>query len=138
MACGLRELLSSTNTLDTSRLRLTKTHEIEDDGPLLRRTSEDVIVEALEVDDDDENELDEDQGSDPNKRRLETDAEDAEIIKRAAERTREERLRHDLYVLKKLNSAFFTFNDALKETKSGTEVCPFPQDLPIDIGCRVD
>ena len=56
MACGLRELLSSTNTLDTSRLRLTKTHEIEDDGPLLRRTSEDVIVEALEVDEDDENE----------------------------------------------------------------------------------
>ena len=59
MACGLRDLLSSTDTLDIDyRLRLTKTHEIEDDEPLLRRTCEDVIVEARKVDEDDENEPD--------------------------------------------------------------------------------
>lgn len=55
MACGLGDL-SSTHTLNTSGLRPTETHEIQDDGPLLRRTREDVVVEALDVDEHDENE----------------------------------------------------------------------------------
>ena len=38
-------------------------------------------------------------------------------------RTREERLQHDLFVLRKLNASFSLYNDALKDTKSSTEVC---------------
>ena len=55
MACGLGDLFG-THTLNTSGLLLTETHEIEDDGPLLRRTLEDVVIEALDVDEHDENE----------------------------------------------------------------------------------
>ncbi|KAI0066161.1 hypothetical protein BV25DRAFT_1821045 [Artomyces pyxidatus] len=49
------------------------------------------------------------------------DAEDDEKQRRLAARTRDEKLQNDLFVLRKLNSAFSVYNDALKETQSGTE-----------------
>lgn len=43
-----------------------------------------------------------------------------------AARSREEKLRSDLFVLRQLNGAFAAYNDALRETQAGTEVsrCP--------------
>ena len=56
--------------------------------------------------------------------------EEAEIRKaRKAARTREEKLQNDLFLLKKLNSAFSLYTDALRTTQSSTEVsgcCPPP------------
>lgn len=52
--------------------------------------------------------------------------EDAEKARKLAERTREEKLQSDLFMLKKLNSAFEVYKDALRETKSSTEVCGNP------------
>ena len=43
--------------------------------------------------------------------------------KREAARLREEKLQSDLFILKKLNAAFESFNDALEETGSANEVC---------------
>lgn len=48
--------------------------------------------------------------------------EDVERAKKLAARTREEKLQHDLFILKKLNTAFEVYKEALKEAKSGTEV----------------
>lgn len=48
--------------------------------------------------------------------------EDIENAKRLAARTREEKLQHDLFILKKLNAAFEVYKDALRETKSATDV----------------
>lgn len=48
--------------------------------------------------------------------------EDVERAKKLAARTREEKMQHDLFILKKLNSAFEVYKEALKEAKSGTEV----------------
>ena len=48
--------------------------------------------------------------------------EDLEKARRIAVKTREEKLQHDLFMLKKLNSAFEVHKDALRETKSSTEV----------------
>ena len=50
--------------------------------------------------------------------------EDIEKAKRLAAKTREEKLQHDLFVLKKLNAAFEVYKEALKETKSSTDVSP--------------
>ncbi|TFK86627.1 hypothetical protein K466DRAFT_576286 [Polyporus arcularius HHB13444] len=47
--------------------------------------------------------------------------EDLEKAKRLAVKTREEKLQHDLFMLKKLNSAFEVYKDALRETKSSTD-----------------
>ncbi|GJE95490.1 DASH complex subunit Duo1-domain-containing protein [Phanerochaete sordida] len=47
--------------------------------------------------------------------------EDAEKARRAAGRTREEKLQSDLFMLKKLNSAFEVYKEALRETKNSTE-----------------
>jgi len=55
----------------------------------------------------------------------EDDGEDEEAqIRRArkAARTREEKLQNDLFLLKKLNSAFSLYTDALRATQSSTEV----------------
>jgi hypothetical protein len=55
----------------------------------------------------------------------EGDGEDEEVqIRRArkAARTREEKLQNDLFLLKKLNSAFSLYTDALRTTQSSTEV----------------
>jgi hypothetical protein len=41
---------------------------------------------------------------------------------RKAARTREEKLQNDLFLLKKLNSAFSLYTDALRTTQSSTEV----------------
>lgn len=46
-----------------------------------------------------------------------------EQTKRRAAKLREEKLQRDLFILKKLNSSFALFNDALQDTKTGTEVC---------------
>lgn len=48
--------------------------------------------------------------------------EDLEKARRIAVKTREEKLQHDLFMLKKLNSAFEVYKDALRETKSSTDV----------------
>ena len=49
--------------------------------------------------------------------------EEDEIRKaRKAARTREEKLQNDLFLLKKLNSAFSLYTDALRTTQSSTEV----------------
>ncbi len=48
--------------------------------------------------------------------------EDLEKAKRLAVKTREEKLQHDIFMLKKLNSAFEVYKDALRETKSSTDV----------------
>ena len=55
--------------------------------------------------------------------------EEMEKARRAAAKTREERLQHDLFVLKKLNSAFDVYKDALKATKSTTDVSRFARCL---------
>ncbi|KAL6302117.1 hypothetical protein BKA93DRAFT_737588 [Sparassis latifolia] len=47
--------------------------------------------------------------------------EDVEKLKKLAAKAREEKLQHDLFILKKLNGAFEVYKDALKETKSSTE-----------------
>lgn len=48
--------------------------------------------------------------------------EEIEKARKAAAKTREEKLQHDLFVLKKLNAAFEVYKDALRETKSSTDV----------------
>lgn len=40
-----------------------------------------------------------------------------------AEKTREEKLQSDLFILRKLNASFAVLNDALQATKGATEVC---------------
>ncbi|KAI8993086.1 hypothetical protein BD414DRAFT_514129 [Trametes punicea] len=47
--------------------------------------------------------------------------EDVEKAKRLAAKSREEKLQHDLFVLKKLNAAFEVYKDALREAKSSTD-----------------
>ena len=49
--------------------------------------------------------------------------EEAEKARRAAGKTREEKLQSDLFILKKLNAAFDIYKEALRETKNSTEVC---------------
>ncbi|KAH9929492.1 uncharacterized protein BXZ73DRAFT_90357 [Epithele typhae] len=47
--------------------------------------------------------------------------EEQEKARRAATRTREERLQQDLFLLRKLNAAFDVYKDALRATKSSTD-----------------
>ncbi|KAM5535589.1 hypothetical protein V8D89_010756 [Ganoderma adspersum] len=47
--------------------------------------------------------------------------EEMEKARKAAVKTREEKLQHDLFVLKKLNAAFEVYKDALRDTKSSTD-----------------
>ncbi|OBZ67184.1 DASH complex subunit duo1 [Grifola frondosa] len=47
--------------------------------------------------------------------------EDVEKADKLATKTREEKLQHDLFILKKLNTAFEVYKDALRETKSSTQ-----------------
>lgn len=51
-------------------------------------------------------------------------------------RTREERLQHDLFLLRKLNASFSLYNDALKDTKSSTEVLFRSFDCPGTISLK--
>ena len=48
--------------------------------------------------------------------------EEAEKARKLAAKTREEKLESDLFILRKLNTAFSVYHEALKETKSSTEV----------------
>lgn len=50
--------------------------------------------------------------------------EDLEKARKLAAKTREEKLQHDLFTLKKLNAAFEVYKEALRETKSNTDVSP--------------
>ena len=49
--------------------------------------------------------------------------ENDEQIKRQTAKAREEKLQRDLFILKKLNTSFAAFNEVLKDTQTGTEVC---------------
>jgi len=53
---------------------------------------------------------------------LEGGGEDEERRTRLAAKVREEKLQNDLFVLRKLNATFASYNQALKETQSGTQV----------------
>jgi len=46
----------------------------------------------------------------------------SEQDKRHAARLREEKLQSDIFILKKLNSSFALFNDALQDTRSANQV----------------
>ncbi|EIW63379.1 uncharacterized protein TRAVEDRAFT_56409 [Trametes versicolor FP-101664 SS1] len=48
--------------------------------------------------------------------------EDLEKARKLAAKTREEKLQHDLFTLKKLNAAFEVYKEALRETKSNTDL----------------
>lgn len=47
---------------------------------------------------------------------------DQDKIKRIASRTREEKLRSDIFILRKLNAAFAAFNEGLEDAGSANEV----------------
>lgn len=69
-----------------------------------------------------EEELEEDDGNDGNAAadvtvRASEDADPTQLVARS----REEKLRSDLFVLRQLNGAFAAYNDALRATQSGTE-----------------
>ena len=51
-----------------------------------------------------------------------------------ATRSREEKLRNDLFVLRQLNGAFAAYNDALQATQAGTEVSCCPSRYHILVG----
>lgn len=72
----------------------------------------------------DESALDDDGYSEADVEGLDTTMtqEEAEKARRLTAKTREEKLQNDLFVLKKLNAAFEIYKDALRETKSGTDV----------------
>lgn len=48
---------------------------------------------------------------------------DMGATKHSVVRAREERLRQDLFILRKLNSSFSLYNDALNDTQTSTDVC---------------
>lgn len=81
-----------------------------------------------------EEEWEEDDGNDSNAAADVTvrAGEDADPTHLAA-RSREEKLRSDLFVLRQLNGAFAAYNDALRATQSGTEVscCPSCRRVPV-------
>lgn len=53
----------------------------------------------------------------------EVDAEELAKRKRQAVKLREEKLQHDIFLLKKLNGAFALYTDSLRSAQSSTEVC---------------
>ncbi|KAH7926747.1 hypothetical protein BV22DRAFT_965664, partial [Leucogyrophana mollusca] len=58
---------------------------------------------------------------DPGGEDSELQADNTVVGRAVAAKTREEKLQHDLFILKKLNSSFALFNDALMATQTGTE-----------------
>jgi hypothetical protein len=74
------------------------------------------------VDDDDDPFNDDSVYGDRDKDEVEKPEND-EQTKRQAAKAREEKLQRDLFILKKLNSSFAAFNEVLKDTQTGTEVC---------------
>lgn len=51
-----------------------------------------------------------------------------------AVRSREDKLRSDLFVLRQLNGAFAAYNDALRATQAGTEVSRCPSRPRVSVG----
>lgn len=50
------------------------------------------------------------------------DKEDEEVVRQRAQEKRDEKLKSDIFILKKLNAAFELFHDSLEETGSANEV----------------
>jgi hypothetical protein len=70
------------------------------------------------ITEDDEYEEERDAGPDD-----EAAANNTVIGRVAAEKAREEKLQKDLFIIRQLNASFAVLNDALRATKSATEVC---------------
>lgn len=51
------------------------------------------------------------------------DEEDTEATRKKTQELRDEKLKSDMFILKKLNAAFELFEEALEETGSANEVC---------------
>ena len=60
-------------------------------------------------------------------------AQDPEAARRSSAHAREERLKQDLFVLRKLNSAFSLYNDALGDAQSNSEVLQLPSSFPSEV-----
>jgi hypothetical protein len=54
------------------------------------------------------------------------DEEDTEATRKKTQELRDEKLKSDMFILKKLNTAFELFEEALEETGSANEVCSRP------------
>jgi hypothetical protein len=52
----------------------------------------------------------------------EVEEEDEETVKKRAQEKRDEKLKSDIFILKKLNAAFELFHESLEETSSANEV----------------
>ncbi|TFK54462.1 hypothetical protein OE88DRAFT_1711291 [Heliocybe sulcata] len=65
--------------------------------------------------------IDQEEGDDAGVEGQEENEEEAENRRKAASRTREEKLQHDLFILRRLNSAFSVFNEGLREAKTSSE-----------------
>jgi hypothetical protein len=59
----------------------------------------------------------------------EDEDEDEEVVRQRAREKRDEKLKSDIFILKKLNAAFEQFHDSLEETNSANEVRVIPTDL---------
>lgn len=91
--------------------------------PLFRATQNEsaIVDEEEEVGEgEDQEEAEEDEGLNQTMTQ-----EDLEARRREVAKTREEKLQNDLFVLRKLNGAFDVYKQALKDTKSSTEVSPY-------------
>jgi hypothetical protein len=53
---------------------------------------------------------------------VEVEDEDEEVLNKRAQEKRDEKLKSDIFILKKLNAAFEQFHDSLEETGSANEV----------------
>ena len=54
---------------------------------------------------------------------LQDEGEDTEATRKKTQELRDEKLKSDMFILKKLNAAFELFEEALEETGSANEVC---------------
>ena len=68
-------------------------------------------------------EEDDDEYEEGNEGESRNDADLTMIGRMAAAKSREDKLQSDLFILKKLNTSFALFNDALRSTQTATEVC---------------
>src|SRR5258707_580978 len=57
---------------------------------------------------------------------VEVEDEDEEVVRQRAREKRDEKLKSDIFILKKLNAAFEQFHDSLEETGSANEVRVIP------------
>jgi hypothetical protein len=109
-------LIGRSNHLDLSSSDLLSAHDL----PQGDRNQSHAVEDDQHDKDEVEEGLQEGEGS-------EGEDEEAQIRRaRRAARTREEKLQNDLFLLKKLNSAFSLYTDALRATQSSTEVGRYP------------